>query len=1294
MYDEPSRSRFTVFLSSLFFILLVVPSACPGGGGIIGTAVAQHDPDDQAKRPVDALHGLVQQRSKAAPHVLPDRRDRPAEVQRLLLRRTANRTADPGIPLALHNVPVEAPVRRIGGKRWPNPDMNFGFPGLPRPAGDVNDDGIRDILYPLWGVADERTSTISDRTHKSLVSFGGQAFGTQLYDVSSFDVFTFVGNIVGGPEADAITTSPQETPRVYKGGPQGHTYVGSLPKDITFGRWNWDRAVDVDGDGYDDVITTLSFANTVEILYGGPTFSDLVIVEYDLPEQMRDNSYSYAIVDITGDQTAEIVRLGKSDVSGEVVEIGIFDVVSHRGAPLAEIEQFFPSVPVYSDVDPSDIPLLSADITGSGSPELLLLGKSYRGELNETYVFTRDTGSYAAAPAAVYPEMDLRLIGDVNDDGRQDLAYPSGEETTVAFGPRSVSDGLSASHTIRGTLSPSILGDVTGDGRDDLLYLANGSEYRIERLDFQGTDQIQDRQTLVLDEAKHGAYGIRETQRIGDVDGDGADDYALIRVEGIVDVYTGDPAVQASPHLRITGPAAFPATRDHAGKTVAVGDFTGDGASDLAIRWNRKDEFVGVYDLSNGGTKIHSVGLSNLGVSNDAPGLPDGTHGPNASIANLGDINDDGADDLGITLPDVEIMDDDRVHVFFGGSTLSPSPDLVVRSYASGVGEHFGQVLLGLGDINGDGIDDFAVSDADSRYTGILPRTDLLQNASFGAFFVHYGTSSPSGSFDRADLTLGIPETEFQDGKSIVRHGAGATMAAADVNADGHPDLVTTTYYNLATYPQTGQGALYVFYGGSGFDATPDQIAAVPSVVDYFPWGPDATYILGNLSTVPAVNAGDGDGLFLSAGHSGAGVVWQPDAQSTHTLEVTRVLRGPDQYGGLGPSGWIFSGSKAAKSAIADFDGDGRTEAILVQRASKDFQHTPAYVFEFGSQMMSPPTADACATVQNVTAPDTQPDLPFPSLGVTLVMGRETSGQGDVTVCRYDTEPVDPARTMNKINLADYSFSILQEGDLTLGELSSVRFDATGLPGLDEPGAITVFQRPLVGTGSFGIIKGNYDEAAGELVRFIDMFGEFAFTSDVDPLPVELARFDAHVAGENVALTWQTLSETGNDGFAIERRAEEPPGAEKNQAWTRVGFVDGAGTTTAPQDYRFLDRSVPYEAEHITYRLRQIDVDGTETVSEPVTARFNVPNELRLHKTGPNPVTNTITVRYETPQSGVVRLSLYNVLGQRVKTVHLGSPGAGRHRTQIDVRDLASGTYFLRMKHKTGMATQQFTVVR
>jgi hypothetical protein len=189
---------------------------------------------------------------------------------------------------------------------------------------------------------------------------------------------------------------------------------------------------------------------------------------------------------------------------------------------------------------------------------------------------------------------------------------------------------------------------------------------------------------------------------------------------------------------------------------------------------------------------------------------------------------------------------------------------------------------------------------------------------------------------------------------------------------------------------------------------------------------------------------------------------------------------------------------------------------------------------------------------------------------------------------------------------------------------------------------------------------------------------------DASVLPVELAGFSGQFDGEAVGLVWQTLSETNNAGFDVERRTE-------GGSWSRLGFVDGAGTTAEPQRYRFTDARPPYDATRLVYRLRQVDADGTESVSKPITVRRAA--GIELQKTTPNPVRGAATLRYAVPRSETMRLALYDVLGREVRTIATGA-GQGRVDTQLDLSGLASGTYFLRLEAAGQVMTRPLTVVR
>ncbi|PEN11488.1 hypothetical protein CRI94_15765 [Longibacter salinarum] len=198
-----------------------------------------------------------------------------------------------------------------------------------------------------------------------------------------------------------------------------------------------------------------------------------------------------------------------------------------------------------------------------------------------------------------------------------------------------------------------------------------------------------------------------------------------------------------------------------------------------------------------------------------------------------------------------------------------------------------------------------------------------------------------------------------------------------------------------------------------------------------------------------------------------------------------------------------------------------------------------------------------------------------------------------------------------------------------------------------------------------------------------------------EPLPVDLASFTAAPSGDGIELSWQTLSETNNDRFEVQRRAGDA--AKQSGTWQTVGTVSGAGTTTEAQDYRFLDRDLPYVADEVVYRLQQVDVDGASSLSDEIRIDRSGVTRLELLATFPNPARTATTVQYAVPESvdrsTDVRLMLYDVLGRQVRDVRIGS-ARGRNEVRMRLDGLASGMYFLRLEAGGQVRTQKLTVVR
>jgi hypothetical protein len=116
-------------------------------------------------------------------------------------------------------------------------------------------------------------------------------------------------------------------------------------------------------------------------------------------------------------------------------------------------------------------------------------------------------------------------------------------------------------------------------------------------------------------------------------------------------------------------------------------------------------------------------------------------------IANIGDINHDGWDDIGVGNI-AYALGTGIVHIYFGAYDMNTEPDLILDGQYSGSGSHFGYSVGAAGDFNGDGVDDIAVSAKDFYMNGQDAR---------GIVYVYAGDPDlPTPAEDEPDIP--IPE--------------------------------------------------------------------------------------------------------------------------------------------------------------------------------------------------------------------------------------------------------------------------------------------------------------------------------------------------------------------------------------------------------------------------------------------------------------------------------------------------------------------------------------------------------
>ena len=200
------------------------------------------------------------------------------------------------------------------------------------------------------------------------------------------------------------------------------------------------------------------------------------------------------------------------------------------------------------------------------------------------------------------------------------------------------------------------------------------------------------------------------------------------------------------------------------------------------------------------------------------------------------------------------------------------------------------------------------------------------------------------------------------------------------------------------------------------------------------------------------------------------------------------------------------------------------------------------------------------------------------------------------------------------------------------------------------------------------------DEYTGTVPNSTFGYGKldiYAAVNESDPLPVELTSFSAIIKNKSVTLNWRTETEVNNYGFEVQRSLQ-------NEKWDVLGFVEGHGNSNSPKEYNFIDSEVN-SAGTYSYRLKQIDNDGTYEFSKVIEVNFGSTIKFELNQNYPNPFNPSTTISFTLPQSGNVALKVFNSIGEEVITLTDGFIEAGVYTFNFNADGLPSGMYIYQL---------------
>jgi hypothetical protein len=726
-------------------------------------------------------------------------------------------------------------------------------------AGDVNGDGYADAI--VGAVTYDNGQTDEGRVFVYLGSPSGlsltaawSAESNQASALFGVSVST-AGDVNGDGFGDVVVGARQydngqaDEGRafVYLGSATGLAAVAAWTAESDQGAANFGRSVstagDVNGDGYSDVIVgayTYDNGQADEgraYVYLGSAVGLSGIPAWTVESDQANAQFGITVAtagDVNGDGYADVIvgsylyDNGQADEGRAFIYYGSATGLATTPAWTGETNeasaQFGWSVATAGDVNGdgfSDV-IVGANLSDNGQADE---GRTY-------LYFGAASGLTSNENWAVDSNQSLGRIGwsvasagDVNGDGYDDVVagatgYYNGLGAALVYlgsptGPGVIPDaildenlGLPGGGGVANFgRSVAAAGDVNGDGYGDVIVGGFGGFNSVggKAYVFLGSASgVADTPVWTATPSQIQTDFAFSVAGAGDINGDGYADVIVGEQKldvlgagpdaGAAYVYYGSPSGPSpTPSWSRTGPSQS----DQFGSSVAsAGDVNRDGYSDVIIGASHPGNIGKAYVFLG---SPFGLAFSPLWTASGSVGAEFGE-----SVACAGDINGDGYSDVVVGAPKDSVVSSLRGRLFvYLGSPTGPSATFDTAIDGGATSDQFAFSVAGVGDVNGDGLDDVV--------TGNQPATGLGNKA-----YLYLG--SASGLATAPAWTRLSPQDFSFYAKSV--------SGAGDVNGDGFADVLigAPDFRN----PDNAEGLVMLHYGNGvrGRDRSVLQVRA------------------------------------------------------------------------------------------------------------------------------------------------------------------------------------------------------------------------------------------------------------------------------------------------------------------------------------------------------------------------------------------------------------------------------------------------------------------------------------
>ncbi|MBH8567332.1 T9SS type A sorting domain-containing protein [Microvirga sp. STS02] len=442
----------------------------------------------------------------------------------------------------------------------------------------------------------------------------------------------------------------------------------------------------------------------------------------------------------------------------------------------------------------------------------------------------------------------------------------------------------------------------------------------------------------------------------------------------------------------------------------------------------------------------------------------------------------------------------------------------------------------------------------------------------------------------------------------------------------------------------------------TGWSATTSDynLLISPSATAVGNWGGTALSFAGWKAAQPAGSGGDASSLSTTSAAVPAANLFTDLA--TGNLDINPA----------NPEAWYANGTGVQVAGqTADFGSGTAGRATTVAAGGTDI----------GSDDFTPTSTPPALTAS--AAPALGGTQVF-SLGGRVLASLTYGSTGTVpslVTARYysGTNPPAPYVASARFANAYFTFTDVNGDGTGYTYQPTLSYDPALLGTIASEAAQRISQRTASNSGYATFATATVDQAARTVTTSAQLtrLGLLTTSDQAAPLPVTLTSFTAFRREANAELNWVTATEKNSAGYEVQVSGD-------GREFRKLAFVkSGLANSSAPQFYQYLDTEAG-KAGLRYYRLRQLDLDGTESFSPVQVVSFGEAAPTAALAAYPSPFATTLTVAVNGPAlNDLAPLTITDAMGRVVysEAVKLAAGTTRLELTQLGA--LPAGVYLL-----------------